>query len=81
MPNIPLRDLDLSINQIHDAGGELIAQSLTHCPFLKSLNLRRNNLKDTTGMTLVQSLKTNRALLSLNLERNVISPSFREQIE
>jgi len=81
MPNVPLRELDLSVNYIHDAGGELIAKSLARCPYLTSLNLRRNNLKDTTAIILIKSLQTNTALMNLNLERNVISPSFKEEIE
>ena len=50
-PTINLEYLDLSHNKINDAGGELIAASLSVNCTLSRLNLKRNNLKTTTGAT------------------------------
>lgn len=44
-----IKHLDLSYNKINNAGGELLAKSLSQNISLSYLNLKRNNLKETTG--------------------------------
>jgi hypothetical protein len=73
--------LDLSKNEINDAGGELIASALADNITLSRLNLKRNNLKFTTGECFVESMKKNVNLSYLNLEDNTINVNVIEEIQ
>jgi uncharacterized membrane protein YkoI len=79
-PNLGLKHLDLSHNDINDAGGELLMTCLTKNTSLISLNLSKNNLKNTTGRVMVQSMKHNETLQVLNVENNEIIPTLIEQV-
>lgn len=75
-----LKHLDLSHNEINDAGGELLMKCLTSNTSLVSLNLSKNNLKNSTGRVMVESMKQNETLQVLNVKNNEIIPTLIEQV-
>ncbi|CDW86885.1 UNKNOWN [Stylonychia lemnae] len=78
--SINIEHLDLSHNKINDAGGELIAMSMSQNKSLSKLNLKRNNLKITSGAMFAKSVKSNKQIQYLNLDGNSVNINFIEEI-
>jgi len=72
-PGIALVDLDISKNQITDAGLKTLSASLKLNTTLKFLNLSGNKIKDEGLVDLVDFLNENKTLLELALGSNIIS--------
>ena len=68
--------LDLSNNEISDAGGELIAEALQKTSSIISLNLSRNDLKISSAAMFVTAVEMNETIKYLMLEDNCITTDF-----
>lgn len=73
--------LDLSDNDITDAGGEVLASSLAHNSSLKRLYLCDNKIGDGSGFYLQKVMKENKTLGVLDLSGNYIKVSVVEMIQ
>ena len=76
-----LEKLDLSCNNIGDAGGELITEALQSNSSLVSLNLSRNNLRVTSAALFVEAVEMNPNILHLKLNDNLITKDFISAID
>ena len=71
--NSTLNTLDLSRNNISDAGATALAQALHHNSTLERLDLSSNNISDAGATALAQALHHNSTLKELDLSHNNIS--------
>ena len=71
--NISLRELNLSLNAIDDAGAIAIANGLKRDQFLRSLVLNFNLISDVGAEALAGALEVNSTLGVLSLRSNKIT--------
>jgi Ran GTPase-activating protein (RanGAP) involved in mRNA processing and transport len=70
---LPLLHLDLSYNQLGQAGGEAMALALKHNPKMKVMDLTGNRVQNTGLAAIAAALPTNRKLRQLSLSSNNIT--------
>ena len=75
LSNRTLRELNLYMNELGDAGAELISKSLKGDRTLRSLDLGGNGVGPDGARALADALSGNRTLSSLELGYNPIGPS------
>jgi len=80
-PNIPLKLLDLSCNQLDDKSGELFYNSLRKLKSLEMLNLRDNKLENESAKHLIKLVSENSSIYKIVLNYNLIDAAAVNEIE
>jgi len=80
-PNIPLKLLDLSCNQLDDKSGELFYNSLKKLKSLEMLNLRDNKLENESAKHLIKLISENSSIYKIVINYNLIDAAVVNEIE